>query len=154
MGFSAGRTPKIYMQVGRSSAQSIPSTGTHAVIWNQTSFDPYGFNVEGTPDIFIPVGAAGFYTISAEIWWADSALGQRGVILEYQSAQGGFTTFIHQDYRSASGATMRTPAAMSPGFQLQQGDRIRLLVSQNSGAPLDLIQSSGYAPALHMVKVA
>lgn len=156
MGFSAGRPPKVFCQLARTANQPIPNGTLTTVTYDAEPFDSYGFHAPGSGDAVIPsAGVAGFYAITFNALWEDQGLtGYWSAQLVYENAAGTINAPIAWDGDAVGAQPERIQLAMTPGFQLQQNDKIRVQVLHSFGATVPLLRSGDYSPALHMVRVA
>lgn len=148
MSYSRGRNRKIFMHLARTAVQSIPSGGAASpIVWTKEESDTYGFHATDSNEIVIPVGVAGFYTVTIAFAWGNNGLGYRALELWYSAANGSGYNSIGTDNRAAINSTLGQVVTNVPGFQLQEGDKLQVRAFQSSGIAVDV------NPTMHMVRI-
>lgn len=121
-------------QSRRDTAQSIPNATWTAISWNADAFDTTGLHNASTNDDSFYIKSPGVYRIEATVQFDASATGGRLAKVEINGSD--IDSSIMQ---SAPVSGQATNAFTTTTRFLSSGDRIRILVYQNSGAALNTI---------------
>jgi hypothetical protein len=128
-----GISPNV-CQSRRDTAQSIPNGTWTAIAWNSDAFDSTGLHNAGTNDEAFYIKSPGWYRIEANVNFDASATGGRLAKVEINNSD--VDTSIMNN-APISGQT--TNAFTSTTRFLNTGDKIRILVYQNSGGALSTV---------------
>ena len=126
-------TPNI-CQSRRSSIQSIPNATYTAIIWNEDAYDATGLHNAGANDDSFYIKSPGFYRIESSVLFDANATGGRLAKVEINGSDVSGSLM-----NSAPVAGQGTNAFTCATRFLNSGDKIRILVYQNSGGALNTI---------------
>jgi hypothetical protein len=130
-----GISPNI-CQSRRDTAQSIPNGTWTAIAWNADAYDLTGLHNAGTNDEYFYIKSPGFYRIEASVLFDASAVGGRLAKVEVNGTDIGGSLM-----NSAPVSGQGTNAFTCATRFLASGDRVRILVYQNSGGALNTLAS-------------
>lgn len=136
-------------RVSRNNNQSIPNNQNTAVIWNVERWDDSAFWTVGQPDrIFCPItsGADGTYLIGGSVRFAPAAGGTRAVRITVNGIEIALT-------RESPIAAVADVLQLSTIWRLNQGDNLQLIVTQTSGAALNIEPDPSHSPEFWLVKL-
>ena len=119
----------------RAAAQSIPNATFTEVAWDSEDTDPLNAWASGS-SITVPAGIA-WAKVTAYVCWANNSTGKRYVRM-MNSTTGAYLSGDIRDAANESKASIATP-----WVQVTPGDVLKLLISQDSGAALNLL-GTGY----------
>jgi len=136
-------TDKPHCRVRNSANISHTSTGNYQAL----TFDSERVDVGAMHDtstntgrLTVPAGGGGFYQVGGCIEFASNGTGRRGI----QVRLNGTTVIARQEAQAISANDH--PLTISTVYQLAAGDYLELLGFQSSGANLNMLASSAYAP--------
>jgi len=130
-----------------SALQSSADLATTVLAWDTEVSDPKGLHDPGA-NTLVTIAEAGVYVASVYITWTASALGVRFVEVEKN-----VTTRISGETKTATAIGNDEVCMSTPDMVLASGDTLRVRVFQNSGGPLDVLNTLG-SPVFTVRKIA
>lgn len=132
------------MRRSRITPQSIPHATTTQVTFGTVDYDNGGWVVDAST-FTVPPGQGGLIDITVNLTFAAAASGRFNVMVTLNSTAVPIATdapVLAGDQRGffSSGGI---PMSVGTSRRLAAGDTLRVWVFQNSGAPLDLVNSFG-----------
>lgn len=142
------KTPRV--AVSRSTTQSIPNAALTAMSWDTVIVNDYTsplFNL-GSPTV-ITLTEPGFYSVTAHVAFDANTTGFRQIRIEFATNPVASQSLI-ANLGIGVGVDLNISANVYTVTAIEQ---VRVLVYQNSGAPLNTFATAGSVPRLSVARI-
>lgn len=142
---SDNRTPA--PRTSRSTSQSIANATDEAITFDGVNSDAWGSWSSGANAARLTCKIPGRYMAVGTVTFEANGTGFRRVWIE----KDGTSTLGRNDQSTALAGSAMWLNVTSQPFTMATGEYIRLMVRQNSGAALNVLNSSTYSPSLSLI---
>lgn len=129
----------IACRMKRDNTQSINDSTDTFVDFESVGYDDRSF--ADLANNFITIPETGRYLINFFVRWEANATGYRSGIIQRSTSGGAYTNFAPIDHRTAVTGQISLNAGYDERW-LAEGDTLKLLVKQNSGGALNVINAA------------
>lgn len=148
--FRARTNSTIACRVYSDAAQTLTLSGTlYAVAFNLDRQDTHQMHNTATNNSRIYLPIAGWYLVTANVFFANNATGTRGLYMRVD----GSTYIAGARYQAPADAALDASVNLSTVWYFSAGNYIELMAVQYSGGALDTRATASYSPELAVVRL-